>query len=79
MQKAFEGGHSSRGKVLSVTPKLLRSLATKIEDMAKTGLPTDSVMINIGGDTILYYEPSLDGQDPPLVASSQCLPEVNQQ
>jgi len=67
MQKIFDGGQVVRGKVISATPKTLRSLAALLENMAKSGQTNDAIFLPIGGDVILYYEPSLESPESPIV------------
>lgn len=75
MQKASDGGSFSRGKFVHMTPRSLRGLADKLENLSKDLAPNEAATIEITNGLYAYYEPSLDGKHGPMVVKEAILGE----
>jgi hypothetical protein len=70
VQKIYDGGIVRRGKFISVTPRMLRALADKLEEMSKDLTVNEASICEITTDIYGYYEPSLDRPESPMVKTA---------
>lgn len=59
----YDSGGVKRTRFISITPRILRTIADQIEQASKSQFfnPNESVYVDVSEGLTLYYEPSLDG------------------
>ena len=66
MQKMFDCGMVKTTKFISITPRMLRTIADRIDQASKSQFlsSNDSIYVDVAEGITFYYEPSLDGKFP---------------
>lgn len=64
MQKIFDGGDFGTARYIHITPRLLRKLADRLEEISKDLGPHEAATIELTQDIVGYYEPYLDSSAP---------------
>jgi len=59
MQKGYEGGISRSARFVQVSPKSLRTIADRLEALARVN-SKESVTFELTPDITLYYDPGID-------------------
>jgi len=64
MQKLFDSGMVKTTKFISITPRMLRTIADRMDQASKSQFITanDSIYVDVAEGLTFYYEPSLDGK-----------------